>query len=126
MANNISALMPDIYEALDIVSRELTGMIPSVTMNASAERAGMNQAIRVDVEPANTLQNIVPSMTPPTAADQTSGFVDIKLTNQKSSSFNFNGDELKILNTGIGYQNVRAMKIAQSIRAIVNLSLIHI
>ena len=120
MANNISALMPDIYEALDIVSRELTGMIPSVTMNASAERAGMNQAIRVDVEPANTLQNIVPSMTPPTAADQTSGFVDIKLTNQKSSSFNFNGDELKILNTGIGYQNVRAMKIAQSIRAIVN------
>ena len=120
MANNISALMPDIYEALDIVSRELTGMIPSVTMNASAERAGMNQAIRVDVEPANTLQNIVPSMTPPTAADQTSGFVDIKLTNQKTSSFNFNGDELKILNTGIGYQNVRAMKIAQSIRAIVN------
>ena len=120
MANNISALMPDIYEALDIVSRELTGMIPSVTMNASAERAGMNQAIRVDVEPANTLQNIVPSMTPPTAADQTSGFVDIKLTNQKSSSFAFNGDELKILNTGIGYQNVRAMKIAQSIRAIVN------
>jgi len=120
MANNISALMPDIYEALDIVSRELTGMIPSVTMNASAERAGMNQAIRVDVEPANTLQNIVPSMTPPTAADQTSGFVDIKLTNQKTSSFNFNGDELKILNTGIGYQNVRAKKIAQSIRAIVN------
>ena len=65
MANTITALMPDIYEALDVVSRELTGMIPAVTMNASAERAGLNQNIRVDVEPAGNVANITPAMVVP-------------------------------------------------------------
>ena len=63
--NTISAIVPDIYEALDIVSRELTGLIPAVTMNASSDRAGINQNIVVDVEPAGNVSDITPSMTVP-------------------------------------------------------------
>lgn len=58
--NNISSIVPDIYEALDVVSRELTGLIPAVTINASAERAGINQNIVVDVEPAGNVSDITP------------------------------------------------------------------
>jgi|TARA_R110000803_G_scaffold42977_2_gene92013 hypothetical protein len=120
MANTITALMPDIYEALDVVSRELTGMIPAVTMNASAERAGLNQNIRVDVEPAGNVANITPAMVVPDPTGQTSGSTDIIITKARAAEFGFNGDEQKILNTGIGYTSVRAQKIAQAIRSITN------
>ena len=53
--NTLTGLIPEIYEALDIVSRELTGMIPSATMNASANTVQVGQAIRVDVEPAGNV-----------------------------------------------------------------------
>ena len=118
--NTITALVPDIYEALDVVSRELTGLIPAVTMNASAERAGINQNIRVDVEPAGNVSDITPAMTVPDPTGQTSGSTDIVITKSRAAEFGFIGDDQMKLQTGIGYMNVRASKIAQAIRAVVN------
>ena len=119
MANNITALVPDIYEALDIVSRELTGMIPSATMNASANTAAVGQNIRVDVEPAGNVSDISPAMVVPDPTGQTSGSTDIVITKSRAAEFGFNGDEQLGLQ-GAGYQNVRAAKIAQAIRAVTN------
>ena len=118
--NNITSIVPDIYEALDVVSRELTGLIPAVTMNASAERAGLNQNIVVDVEPAGNVGDITPAMVIPDPTGQTSGSTNIQITKSRAAEFGFNGDAQKELNTGPGYQNVRAAKIAQAIRAVVN------
>lgn len=120
MANTITGLVPDIYEALDVVSRELTGMIPSVTMNASANTASVGQNIRVDVEPAGNVSNVAPAMVVPNPTDQTSGFTDIIITKSRAAEFGFNGEDQKGLDTGAGYQNVRAAKIAQAIRALTN------
>jgi hypothetical protein len=119
MANNITALVPDIYEALDIVSRELTGMIPSATLNASANTAAVGQNIRVDVEPAGNVSDISPAMVVPDPTGQTSGSTDIVITKSRAAEFGFNGDEQLGLQ-GAGYQNVRAAKIAQAIRAVTN------
>ena len=119
MANNITALVPDIYEALDMVSRELTGMIPSATMNASASTAAVGQNIRVDVEPAGNVSDISPAMVVPDPTGQTSGSTDIIITKSRAAEFGFNGDEQLGLQ-GAGYQNVRAAKIAQAIRAVTN------
>jgi len=118
--NTITALVPDIYEALDIVSRELTGMIPAVSMNASAATAGINQNIRVDVEPEGNIGDITPAMTIPDPTGQTSGSVDIKITKSRAAEFGFIGDDQMKLNTGPGYPGVRAQKIAQAIRKVVN------
>ena len=93
MANNITALVPDIYEALDIVSRELTGMIPSATMNASASTAAVGQNIRVDVEPAGNVSDISPAMVVPDPTGQTSGSTDIVISKSRAAEFGFNGDE---------------------------------
>ena len=118
--NTITGLIPDIYEALDIVSRELTGMIPSVSLNASANRATVGQNIRVDVEPEGTLVDITPAMAVPEPAGQTSGFTDIVITKSQASPFGFNGEDELGLNTGAGYGTVRAGKIAQAIGKLTN------
>jgi hypothetical protein len=118
--NTITGLVPDIYEALDIVSRELVGMIPAVSINASAATAALNQNIRVDVEPEGNLVDITPSMQVPDPTGQTSGFVDIQITNSKAAEFGFVGEDQLGLNSGPGYPNVRAQKIAQAIRKVTN------
>jgi hypothetical protein len=119
--NTITGLVPDIYEALDVVSRELTGFIPAVTMSASSQRAALNQTIRVDVEPASGAgSTITPAMTIPEPTEETSDYTDIVITNAKAYGFGFIGEHQKGLNTGPGYGNVRANKIAQRIRRLVN------
>ena len=118
--NTISSIVPDIYEALDVVSRELTGLIPAVTMNASAERAGINQNIVVDVEPAGNVADITPAMTVPDPTGQTSGSSIIQITKSRAAEFGFIGDDQKKLNTGPSYMGTRANKIAQAIRAVAN------
>jgi hypothetical protein len=118
--NNIDAIVPDIYEALDVVSRELTGLIPAVTMSASAERARKNQSITVDIAPEIAGVDVTPAMTAPDPTGLTSTGVEIKITKERAFPFGFNGNDQKGLNTGPGYMSHRAGKIAQAIRGVTN------
>ena len=54
MANTLTALTPDLYQAMDVVSRELVGFIPSVTLDSGIERAAVGQNVRSFVTPAST------------------------------------------------------------------------
>ena len=118
--NTITAIVPDIYEALDVVSRELTGLIPAVTMSASAERAGLNQSIAVPVAPVGNVGDITPAMAIPDPTGQTIGSTTVAITKSRAAEFGFIGDHQKELNTGPGYMSVRANVIAQAIRSVVN------
>ncbi len=118
--NTITGLVPDIYEAMDVVSRELTGLIPAVTLSASAERAAKDKAVTVDVEPVGNVVDITPAMTTPEPTGQTSGTASVTITKSRAAEFGFNGEDNKGLNLGPGYTSVRASKIAQAIRAVVN------
>ena len=118
--NTLTGLIPEIYDALDIVSRELTGMIPSATLNASANTAAVGQAIRVDIEPEGNGGDVTPAMVVPDPTGQTSGFTDIIITKSRFMEFGFNGEDQKGLNTGAGYGTVRANRIAQAIRKLTN------
>lgn len=118
--NNIDAIVPDIYEALDVVSRELTGLIPAVTLSASAERARVGQEIIVDIAPTITGVDITPAMVAPDPAGLTSAGTPVIITKERAFPFGFNGNDQKGLNTGPGYLNTRQGKIAQAIRAAVN------
>ena len=120
--NTLTGLAPDLYEAMDIVSREMTGLIPSVTMDVNAaQTASVGQNIRVDIEPAaGAGVDITPAMTVPEPTGETSGYSDIQITKAKAYEFGFNGEGAMGLETGAGYGNVRAAKIAQRIRRLVN------
>lgn len=119
--NTLTNLIPDLYAALDVVSRELVGMIPAVTTNSSAARAAVGQSVRVPVVPdSNAMVDTTPSMTLPSEADQTIGNTAITITKSKAVPFSWSGEEQRGLNTGPGYMSVRANQIAQAMRTLVN------
>jgi hypothetical protein len=121
MANTLTNLIPDVYSALDVVSRELVGMIPAVTRDPNTERAAVNQTVRSFVAPAATAGDITPGVTPPDDGDQTIGNVDLTITKARRVPIRWNGEQTKgVNNGGPGVQAIKRAQIAQAIRTLVN------
>lgn len=121
MPNTLTALVPDAYTALDVVSRELVGFIPSVTLDANASRAALGQEVRSPVVPAQASRDIVPGTTRPNDGTQTIGNVSLKITKSKAVPFVWEGEEsLGLNNGGPGVLTVQQDQIAQAFRTLVN------
>lgn len=120
MTNTLTGLIPTLYEALDVVSRELVGLIPSVTLDANASRAAVNQSILVPIAPASTASDITPGLYAPDNGNQTIGNTEIKITKARGVPFRWNGEEQKGINSGPGYANIKRDQIAQAIRTLCN------
>ncbi|MDF7658324.1 P22 coat - protein 5 family protein [Erwiniaceae bacterium L1_54_6] len=120
MANTLTALVPDLYEALDVVSRELVGFIPSVTLDSSAERAALNQSIRIPITQAQTASDLTPGQLPPDTGDQSVGNNPLTITKARAVPFRWTGEEQKGINSGVGYKNIRVNQIAQAMRTLTN------
>jgi hypothetical protein len=116
----LTGLIPSIYSALDVVSRELVGVIPGVTVDAQTARAAVGQTVSSPVAPAATLVNITPGITAPDTGDQTIGRQDIVISKAIASPIRWNGEEVRGINTGPGVNTIFRDQVAQSIRAIVN------
>lgn len=121
MANTLTNLIPDIYAALDVVSRELVGFIPSVTMDSQASRVAVGQNLRIPIVPSNAAGgDFVPAMAFPSAAYQTLAPVTLTITKQRHFPFSWVGSEQAAVNSGMGFLTFRQQQIAQAIRAAVN------
>src|ERR1700752_1677281 len=93
MANTITNLIPDIYNALDVVSRELVGFIPAVSADMTMERAALNQTVRSPVAPASTASDVTPAVTPPDDGDQTIGNVSMTISKSRRVPVRWNGEQ---------------------------------
>lgn len=121
MANTLTDLIPDAYAALDVVSRELVGLIPAVTLDASVERAALDQEVRSFVAPAASAGNLTPGVTAPDDGDQTIGNVSVKITKARGVPFRWNGEQSRgINNGGPGVKNIQINQIAQAMRTLTN------
>ncbi len=120
MANTLTSLIPDLYSSLDVVSREMVGFIPAVTMDASTSRAALNQTVRSFVAPAATAGNITPAATAPDDGNQTIGNVDLAITKARRVPIRWNGEETLGVNSGPGTAAIRSAQIQQAIRTLVN------
>lgn len=121
MPNTLTDLIPSAYEALDVVSRELVGIIPAVTRDANVERAAVGQSVRSFVAPAASAEDISPGVTPPDTGDQTIGNVEVQITKSRAVPFRWNGEQSRgVDNGGPGRNAIIVNQIAQAMRTLTN------
>ena len=120
MANILTNLIPDLYQALDEVSRELVGFVPSVARNSSAERVAQGENVIVPVSTAMAAADCAPAMNVPEPTDFTYDTVGITISKSRNVNFGLTGEEYKGLDNGVGASNIIAENFKQGIRTLVN------
>ena len=120
MANTLTGLMPTLYAALDIVSREMVGFIPAVAVNAAPTGAAKGEVISIPVTPTAQAYDITPGQLPTDNGDQTISTVNMEITKFKYAPVRWNGEEqLGVSNAGV-YNQILAGQFAQAMRALAN------
>ena len=111
-SNTLTNLIPNVYSALDIVSRELVGFIPAATRDLTTDRAAVGQNVLSFVAPAVTATDIVPGVTPPDDGDQTIGNMTFTITKSRRVPFRWNGEDTRgVNNGGPGATTIQAQQI---------------
>ena len=120
MANTLTNLIPDALEALDIVSREFTGMIPAVARDSDASRAAIGENVRFPIAPAETSADNTPAVTAPDTGDAVIGSDTLAITKSKHVPVRWNGEEtLATKRKGI-FNTITTDRFAQAFRTLTN------
>lgn len=119
--NTLTNLIPTIYAAADVVSREQVGFINAVTRDSRIDRVAINQTVNIPVVGAITPVAIVPGATSPDTGGAAPGNVTVTISNQYAAPIAYNGDEQIVLGqTGLA-ESIMAQRFAQGMRAITNM-----
>jgi len=119
--NTITALIPTLYEALDIVSREMVGFVPAVTRDSNAERAAVNQSIDISVVPGVAASTaITPGATSPDSGYQTIATTSMTISKAQMVPVAWTGEEQRAVGTSGTYPSVQSQRFAQAMRTLVN------
>jgi hypothetical protein len=121
-ANTLTAIIPQLYAALDVVSRELAGFIPSSSRSSSAERAAVGQSITYPIAPAQLAYDVAPAMAIPEPPDNTAVVGTMAITKSRAVAFGITGEEQTALNSGNGpgWLSTQGQWFAQALRTLVN------
>ena len=118
--NTLTGLIPTIYASMQVVSRELIGFIPAVTMDANlAERAAIGQTIRSPIAPTAVVNDVVASMALPDGDDQALDYVDMQITASKAVQIPYPGEDQLAL--GPNNTSVFGQQLEQSFRSLANM-----
>lgn len=115
----LNELMPTLYAALAIVSREMVGFIPSVAINAAPTEAALNEYITVPKASTAVAEDIVPG-TPTSNGAPDVATVQMQITKSRMVPVRWQGEEqLGVNNSGM-LNNVMTQQFAQAMRTLVN------
>lgn len=116
--NTLTGLIPIIYRALDVVSRELVGLLRAVTINAAADQAAVGQNIVFPVSPVASAADIVAAATGPDPSATTIPSRSLAITKSRGVTFFWTGEEQRSL-TG-QFEALLQSQFAQAMRTIGN------
>ena len=121
MANVLTDLAADIYQAADTVGRELVGVIPSATINSNATQvAAQGETIRAAFTREVSVDTVTPAMTIPEGTDQTVDNKTMTMSSTASVKIPWTGEDIKFVNNGAGFDTIYGDQIKQAMRAITN------
>lgn len=120
MANNLNGLLPTLYAALDIVSREMTGFIPAVTRDTGIERAAVGDDVKIPVTTVAEAQDTKPGVNAPDAGDGEVSNVVAKITKSRNVPIRWNGEETRSLQNAGTFGQIQTDRFAQAMRTLVN------
>ena len=121
MANTLTNLIPAAVEALDIVSREMVGMIPAVNRDSSAEQAAVGQSIVFPVVAARSAVATTPASTGPTTVDTAAPGTTVTISKSYAVPFYLTGEQDKGLGKTSAKSTFMRDVMAQCFRTLVNL-----
>lgn len=119
-ALTLTGLIPTIYEAMDVVSREKIGFIGAVSQDFSAERAALNQTISSPVVGAMAAEDLTAAAYAADTPNQTISKVDMTISKSRSVPFGITGEESKGLQSAGTLANINRDRIAQALRTLTN------
>lgn len=93
MANTLTGIIPTLYDALHVVSREMVGFIPAVRRDSAATRAAVGQTVRSPIGVAGDLEDITPGVNPANTGDTTVAYTDVTINRSKAAPVRWNGEE---------------------------------
>lgn len=117
---DLTPLFPYLYAALDVVSREMVGFIPAVTLNATPANAAIGTDVKIPVPGAATAYDVVAGPNPPAANKDDVNSVTFEITKSRAVPIIWDGEE------EMGYGNsgmlnpTRVGQYAQAMRTLVN------
>ena len=120
MANTLTNLITDLYRALDVVSRELVGFIPAVTLDSRVEEAAIGETVYSFVAPAATASTITAANVVPDNGNQTFGNKTIAITKARYVPIRWNGEETRQMDHASGWSNMRDAQFQQAFRTLTN------
>ena len=117
--NTLTGLIQYIYDSVDVVSRELVGMIPAVYKNPKADMVAKDQDITYDIVPEASVYDVAPSNTIPALDDSTVETGTMKIDKVRAVKFHWTGED----EAAIGREaktGVENNKFSQAFRALAN------
>lgn len=120
VVTTLTGLIPTIYEAMDVVSRELVGFIPAVSRDSNAERAAVGEIVMSPVVGPMLAENLTVDNVSASAPAQTINNVQMTISKARSVPFGITGEDTKALQNGGTYQRINRDRISQALRTLTN------
>ena len=117
-SNTLTGLIPVIYEAMDVIPRELIAGISAVQRDSSADMAALNQTIRSHIVPTMAMVDVNPGVTNANGIAQTIGYADLQITKVKNVPFVWAGEEQMALSSQ--YAGIVRDQFSQAFRTLAN------
>lgn len=120
MPNTLTAIIPTLYDAMRVISRELVGFIPSVARDSGVERAAVGQPVSFHIVPAMEAGNVTSAATGPDPDGVVLGSDSMTIQKARSVTFYWTGEEIRGADHSNQRDNVMQQQFEQAMRTLVN------
>lgn len=119
-SNTLTGIIPTIYHALHVVSREMVGFIPAVTRDSTAERAAKDQVVRSPIGVAGAVEDITPGTNPAASGGTTTEYVDMTISKARAVPILWSGEEQMAVGATGQYNKILADQFTDGFRKLTN------